>query len=189
MITEDKGANTLLPDVDVDNTEVIDFVVKVKDSDGNWVEADEEALSEGVDVFIPYPANTSKDGFEFVVGHLIMTGDKAGTMEYFKPENTDEGLKIHITSASPFIIGWTIIHNDEQPTTEASTQSATEATTANSETSQQTDNAATSAAQGNVSTGNGITTVIVVLVIIMVIALAGIAVAMVYKKKNGKKNN
>ena len=189
MITEDKGANTLLPDVDVDNTEVIDFVVKVKDSDGNWVEADEEALSEGVDVFIPYPANTSKDGFEFVVGHLIMTGDKAGTMEYFKPENTDEGLKIHITSASPFIIGWTIIHNDEQPTTEAPTQSATEATTANSETSQQTDNAATSAAQGNVSTGNGITTVIVVLVIIMVIALAGIAVAMVYKKKNGKKNN
>ena len=189
MITEDKGANTLLPDVDVDNTEVIDFVVKFKNSDGNWVEADEEALSEGVDVFIPYPANTSKDGFEFVVGHLIMTGDKAGTMEYFKPENTDEGLKIHITSASPFIIGWTIIHNDEQPTTEASTQSATEATTANSETSQQTDNAATSAAQGNVSTGNGITTVIVVLVIIMVIALAGIAVAMVYKKKNGKKNN
>ena len=189
MITEDKGANTLLPDVDVDNTEVIDFVVKVKNSDGNWVEADEEALSEGVDVFIPYPANTSKDGFEFVVGHLIMTGDKAGTMEYFKPENTDEGLKIHITSASPFIIGWTIIHNDEQPTTEAPTQPAAEATTANSETSQQTDNAATSAAQENVSTGSGITTVIVVLVIIMVIALAGIAVAMVYKKKNGKKNN
>ena len=189
MITEDKGANTLLPDVDVDNTEVIDFVVKFKNSDGNWVEADEEALSEGVDVFIPYPANTSKDGFEFVVGHLIMTGDKAGTMEYFKPENTDEGLKIHITSASPFVIGWTIIHNDEQPTTEAPTQPATEATTANSETSQQTDNAATSAAQENVSTGSGITTVIVVLVIIMVIALAGIAVAMVYKKKNGKKNN
>ncbi len=189
MITEDKGANTLLPDVDVDNTEVIDFVVKFKNSDGNWVEADEEALSEGVDVLIPYPANTSKDGFEFVVGHLIMTGDKAGTMEYFKPENTDEGLKIHITSASPFIIGWTIIHNDEQPTTEAPTQPATEATTANGETSQQTDNAATSAAQENVSTGSGITTVIVVLVIIMVIALAGIAVAMVYKKKNGKKNN
>ena len=189
MITEDKGANTLLPDVDVDNTEVIDFVVKFKNSDGNWVEADEEALSEGVDVFIPYPANTSKDGFEFVVGHLIMTGDKAGTMEYFKPENTDEGLKIHITSASPFIVGWTIIHNDEQPTTEAPTQPAAEATTANGETSQQTDNAATSAAQENVSTGSGITTVIVVLVIIMVIALAGIAVAMVYKKKNGKKNN
>lgn len=33
-------------------------------------------------------------------------GGTPGTMEFFVPEKTDDGLKIHITSASPFAIGW-----------------------------------------------------------------------------------
>lgn len=33
-------------------------------------------------------------------------GGTPGTMEFFVPVKTDDGLKIHITSASPFAIGW-----------------------------------------------------------------------------------
>ena len=45
----------------------------------------------------------------FVVGHLFTTeinGAVPGTMEYLNPQKTEDGLKIHVTSASPFVIGW-----------------------------------------------------------------------------------
>ena len=63
----------------------------------------------GVDILIPYPEGIDKDNYDFIIGHLITTnvnGAASGTMEFFEPEKTADGLKIHITSASPFIIGW-----------------------------------------------------------------------------------
>ena len=33
-------------------------------------------------------------------------------MEYFTPEKTKEGLKIHITSTSPFVIAWKQIEDN-----------------------------------------------------------------------------
>lgn len=58
---------------------------------------------------IPYPEGIDKDNYDFIIGHLItsnVNGAASGTMEFFEPEKTADGLKIHITSASPFIIGW-----------------------------------------------------------------------------------
>lgn len=63
----------------------------------------------GVDILIPYPEGIDKDNYDFIIGHLItsnVNGAASGTMEFFEPEKTADGLKIHITSASPFIIGW-----------------------------------------------------------------------------------
>ena len=63
----------------------------------------------GIDIILPYPAGTSSAAHDFVVGHLITmacNGAVPGTMEYFAPEETEAGLKIHIMSASPFVIGW-----------------------------------------------------------------------------------
>ena len=195
MITENDGANKILPNVDAKNTTVFDFVVKIKRGNGEWTQASEDELKTGVDAVIPYPENTAKDGFEFVIGHLIVSGDNAGTMEYFKPEKTDAGLKIHITSASPFVIGWKAVGNSEQPTTEApatqpaTEQPATEVTTANGETTQQTESTAARAEAEDAETGDRAGAMIPMLVILMVIALAAAAFVVVDKRKNIIKKN
>ena len=64
---------------------------------------------------IPYPDGTNSSDYDFVVGHLITqgwNGMTVGAMEYFNPDKTDEGLKIHIKSASPFVVGWKQIQAD-----------------------------------------------------------------------------
>ncbi|MBQ2804202.1 MAG: hypothetical protein IJF07_09930, partial [Lachnospiraceae bacterium] len=50
-----------------------------------------------------------KDKHDFVIGHMVIMGCNGripGIMEYYDPEETEEGLKICIKSASPFVIGW-----------------------------------------------------------------------------------
>lgn len=72
---------------------------------------------EGVDVMLPYPQGTNKTNFNFVVGHMASNdwnGAKPGVMEYLTPTKTDEGLKVHVLSASPFVISWTELSSPAQ---------------------------------------------------------------------------
>ena len=113
---EDKKLGT----VSSDNTIVMDVKVKLYiNGSTDYVYATRENFpSDGVDVLIPYPEGTSKDGFEFVINHLVTMGCNGGTvgdMEVFSSYNAsdawkitkgDDGLTIHVMSASPFSIAW-----------------------------------------------------------------------------------
>ena len=114
--SEDKKLGT----VSSDNTFVMDVKIKLYiNGSTDYVYATRENFpSDGVDVFIPYPEGTAKDGFEFVINHLVTTGcngRNVGDMEVFSSYNAsdawkitkgDDGLTIHIMSASPFSIAW-----------------------------------------------------------------------------------
>ncbi len=104
-------AGRILSGVAAGNAAVLEVKVRVSFDGGNtWEDATEENFpTAGIDIILPYPAGTSQTAHDFVVGHLITmacNGAVPGTMEYFAPEETEAGLKIHIMSASPFVIGW-----------------------------------------------------------------------------------
>ena len=185
MITENEAVR-ILPDVKAENTMVFDYVIKIKRSNGEWTDASEEELSAGVEAVLPYPENTSRDGFDFVIGHLIVSGDNAGKMEYFDPEKTEEGLKIIITSASPFVIGWKAVENNEQPVSEESSKDNTEVTTAENATSQQNESNAVSA-EKTADKDGGIQIIIPMLIVLVVIALAAAVLAVIAKRKKTTK--
>ena len=185
MITENEAVR-ILPDVKAENTMVFDYVIKIKRSNGEWTDASEEELSAGVEAVLPYPENTSRDGFDFVIGHLIVSGDNAGKMEYFDPEKTEEGLKIIITSASPFVIGWKAVDNNEQPVSEESSKDITEVTTADNATSQQNESNAVSA-EKTADKDGGIQIIIPRLIVLVVIALAAAVLAVIAKRKKTTK--
>ena len=107
-------AKAKLADIPEANTKVVDIEVVVSfDGGKTWVKATQENFpTSGLDVLIPYPAGTNKDNFDFVISHLAtmnVNGMKAGDIEYLAPVKTADGLKVHITSASPFAIGWKAI--------------------------------------------------------------------------------
>ena len=107
----------ILPDLAPENTSALDITVMVSTDGGeNWNKATKDNFpASGVDVVIPYPDGTNSSDYDFVVGHLITqgwNGMTVGAMEYFNPDKTDEGLKIHIKSASPFVVGWKQIQAD-----------------------------------------------------------------------------
>ena len=185
MITENEAVR-ILPDVKAENTMVFDYVIKIKRSNGEWTDASEEELSAGVEAVLPYPENTSRDGFDFVIGHLIVSGDNAGEMEYFDPEKTEEGLKIIITSASPFVIGWKAVDNNEQPVSEENSKDNTEVTTAENATSQQNESNAVSA-EKTADKDGGIQIIIPMLIVLVVIALAAAVLAVIAKRKKTTK--
>ena len=111
LITSDGEAAKHLSGIPEDNTKVVDVTVRISMDGGlTWEDATaENFLAEGVDVLLPYPSETLRENngqYDFVVGHLMTSGPNAGKMEYFTPEKTEEGLKVHVYSTSPFVIGW-----------------------------------------------------------------------------------
>ena len=109
LIVTEKAAQDILSGVAEGNSQVVDVSIWIN-RNGKWVEATKDTFpEEGVDVVIPYPTGVGRDSFDFVVGHLIVMGCNGqipGTMEYLKPDKTEEGLKVHVYSASPFVIAW-----------------------------------------------------------------------------------
>ncbi len=110
-VAKDKEASKILEGVAKEETLVIDITIKVSPDGGRtWVKATRDNFpANGIDVVIPYPKNVNPSEKDFVVGHLITVGYNGiapGTMEYYKPVKTENGLKIHIMSASPFIVAW-----------------------------------------------------------------------------------
>lgn len=116
-------AQQILPGANPSDTLVIDVAVMISSDGGKtWEKATADNFPEkGIDIILSYPENTDKENFDFVVGHLITlgcNGMKPGTMEYYNPEKTDAGLKLHIMSASPFVIGWKNISTSDADDTD-----------------------------------------------------------------------
>lgn len=98
-----EAANAGMGTLTADQVKVLDVKVMVKLPEQGWQEATEETFpAGGIDVTIPYPEGTGKDGFDFVISHLKNTGGVA-QMEHFSGSDitkTDDGLVVHFTSAS-----------------------------------------------------------------------------------------
>lgn len=84
-----------------------DVALKYVDNNGDWIEVDNKNFPKnGVDVVLPYPADTGiKDTFTVI--HMLTTGKNAGKTEQVTYEKKVDGLHFHVTSLSPFAIGWT----------------------------------------------------------------------------------
>jgi len=97
-------------------TNLYDVSMMSKNGDGDWEALDsEDAVDDiisargSVDLYLPYPADityASSEGYEFSVAHLITTGANAGTIEYLTATPTPEGLRVTITSMSPFALSY-----------------------------------------------------------------------------------
>ena len=88
------------------------YDIALKYYDGTqWVDVNETNFpANGVDVVLPYPTGTNKqDTFRIV--HMLTVakdGKKAGEVEEITPITKGEnGISFHVTSLSPFAIGWT----------------------------------------------------------------------------------
>ena len=84
----------------------------------DWKPATKETMPEGgVDIYLPYPKGTNKVDYDFTVSHLVTqdwdTAKKPGTVEELTPVKEDNGLKVHVTSASPFAVAWKPVANDD----------------------------------------------------------------------------
>jgi len=103
---------------DVSNSAVYEVTILTSIDGINWIPVTEENFpAKGVNVILPYPDGTNKNDFDFVVAHLITmncNGEKAGTIEYLKPDKTRTGLKVHVNSASPFAIGFAEVEYEEE---------------------------------------------------------------------------
>lgn len=131
-VQEMEGATSVLPDVEEANIKVVDIAVLVSFNEGvTWEPATSETFpKDGIDVMIPYPENTNQKDYNFVIGHMFTSGDKVGQMEFPTVTKTAEGLKIHITSASPFVIGWKAIETEPVATATPAPTAAPSATEA-----------------------------------------------------------
>lgn len=89
-----------------DGVAFYDIALKYYDG-GKWIPVNENNFpAEGVDVVLPYPNGTdSKDTFQIV--HMLTKTGSEGKIEKFThiTKETD-GLRFHVTSLSPFAIGW-----------------------------------------------------------------------------------
>ena len=76
----------------------------VNEETGESEPVDPENFPEdGLDVYVPFP-NGKKSGFKYVITHL---NAKTGEIEVFDEDDyeiTDKGIKIHVTSLSPFAV-------------------------------------------------------------------------------------
>lgn len=153
--------------IEPDNTLVFDILVKISFDGGHtWVEADESNFPpNGLDVVIPYPEGTDMYNYEFSVGHMFTknwNGKAPGTMEYIVPEKTMLGIKVHITGASPFVIGWKLITEEENV-------------------------ADTSVSGGSAATGDKVGRLLPLLVYLMLLALVG-AAGYMYKTRTASRS-
>lgn len=94
------------------NIQYLDITLQMKNSSGEWVNIvnPEDFPKGGVYVTISYPNGTDKHD-TFYISHMLtvdMNGKKAGDVEEITPITKGEnGISFHVTSLSPFAIGWT----------------------------------------------------------------------------------
>ena len=139
-ITTNEAVTEKLSGINVADTVVVDIRVRVSYDGFNWDLATPANFpAEGVDILILYEDISSgivelnKDGFDYVVGHMIADGSRIGQMEFFSGEDltkTEEGIQIHVMSASPFVIGWKAVESAEPEPTATPIATATPVPTA-----------------------------------------------------------
>lgn len=160
---------------------VWEVTIKVSADGGNtWVDADADNIpKEGVDVILPYPQGTNKEDYDFTVSHLITqswNGQVPGTIEYPEVAKTEEGLKLHVMSASPFAVAWKSIAVETPDDSDDDDDDSDETG----------ENVTTTA----VKTGDNMNVAAVIWSIVLVAAAAGAGV-LVYRRRrnsNGTKN-
>ncbi|MBQ8822497.1 MAG: hypothetical protein IJZ82_07635 [Lachnospiraceae bacterium] len=99
-------ATKILSGINFTDTMIKDIVLVESTDNGNSWENVTVFPEEGIDIVIPYPGGTASDTHDYVIGHLQVEGTNAGEMEFFEPQEASEGLKIHVYSTSPFVVGW-----------------------------------------------------------------------------------
>ena len=93
------------------NIQYLDITLQMKNSSGKWVNIvnPEDFPKGGVYVTISYPNGTDKQD-TFYISHMLtvdMNGKNAGEVEEITPITKGEnGISFHVTSLSPFAIGW-----------------------------------------------------------------------------------
>lgn len=160
---------------------VWEVTIKVSADGGNtWVDADADNIpKEGVDVILPYPQGTNKEDYDFTVSHLITqswNSQVPGTIEYPEVAKTEEGLKLHVMSASPFAVAWKSIAVETPDDSDDDDDDSDETG----------ENVTTTA----VKTGDNMNVAAVIWSIVLVAAAAGAGV-LVYRRRrnsNGTKN-
>ena len=90
------------------NIEVYDVRLQFSTDEGKtWIDATKDNFpKEGITVVLPYPEGTNASSFNFVITHMFTIGEKAGSTENLSYVKTPEGLQVHVTSLSPFAIGY-----------------------------------------------------------------------------------
>ena len=96
------------------NTAYLDIVLQYK-SGTHWVTVTNPAdfPEGGMDVQVPYSTlaaqNTPNSSYNFSVVHMFttdMSGKTVGDTETLTPTKLDDGITFHVSSLSPFAIGW-----------------------------------------------------------------------------------
>lgn len=109
--------NILLPDAhqkvdvtfrvsinDQTDSQNITYDIALVDQDNNTV-----SLENGAYLYIPYPDGMdleSSKQYEFTVTHYMAFGEEVFSTRNGTIERTDKGLRLKITSASPYILSW-----------------------------------------------------------------------------------
>lgn len=84
---------------------MMDIVLQVQNDEGKWEAVTPENFpKEGVTVTIAYPEGTNKDDFNFVITHMITSGDNAGNVEVMAYTLTDAGIVVTFKSLSPVMV-------------------------------------------------------------------------------------
>ena len=111
---------------------LLDVELQVQNPDGTWTAVTPEKFpAEGVEVLLPYPEGTNKDGFTFVITHMITSGSRAGKIEVLPCTLEQDGIRVRFTSMSPVVIAYQAKKADnttEPSETKAPTENLTEVT-------------------------------------------------------------
>ncbi len=111
---------------------LLDVELQVQNPDGTWTAVTPEKFpAEGVEVLLPYPEGTNKDGFTFVITHMITSGSRAGEIEVLPCTLEQDGIRVRFTSMSPVVIAYQAKKADnttEPSETKAPTENLTEVT-------------------------------------------------------------
>lgn len=87
------------------------------DGGKTWIKATKDNFpTGGITVTFPYPKDTNKDEYEFVVAHMFaeeMNGHSVGEIETPVATKTDEGIQVAFTSLSPVMIAWNKVEKPE----------------------------------------------------------------------------
>lgn len=92
-----------------DTMEIVymEITLKMLNADGEWeVVTEENFPEEGIDVVIPYPEGTNATDYDFVISHLISSGEKAGQVEILNGTKEADGIHVHVYSLSPFGVAY-----------------------------------------------------------------------------------
>ncbi len=172
-----------------DSSVIWDVTLMVRINGGAPVEATEDNIpADGVDIILPYPEGTNKDDFTFIVNHLITkgwNGQTPGVVESLRVTNTDAGLKVHVLSASPFIIAWKANEKDPGNNSGGDTENKDNANTDNAPapTAVPAESAGTNITTQAVQTGDNMDVAAIIWSLVLLAAVAGAGVLVYFHRR------